>query len=1325
MLFFVFCFFIASSVFLGDRNRSQILSYLKTENCGITDRFLDVGKLRLIEENYRILSDSGSSQVWISNVSGQKYRVKKYVESNYLSPVENWITTSRIQDTSLQAVVTLQGWDEETKSFLKCYIEEFGGEKSINDLYSHLLQEFKVSVFRLAQEVTTFVDLIKRNSHGFLVDLRGFLIKDGHVVAMAFKEEDNLLNFLKTTPIRNMGAVLYDEILYGMILCVRQLHSTGYAHNNISLESFTIDTGYGNEIKLKNLESATVVKKVLPKSNNRWPIQPVATGPQSFFYWSPAKLKGEQHFAANDDIWALGIAAFTLAIRDFPFKWRNMGPNIVKDNIIQSATDLPGMHHQSLRNLLLNLMNHEKKALRTLNAIALGDLFLQKEWRSFQLSGGDLQQCGFPIDFPIQCNDQTLKSVDAHFRSGQTEAALHQREVVFIEKEVVLDQLKDKNCGIDASFRKIWGSLLSTSTGIIKTYAVKSGYALDDIKSTVEANPSLRYKQIGWIVDHQVNLSSSLRDVLVHYMKHNNSGGITTLAKLYEDLLEHLSRSVRKFANEVKTFVTLLRNEDTLENIQKIIPVVGLIIKEGRVVKMVLRKENDYMNMNLHTFLDYNYEKLRKRPSLCVDILAGMTSVVGDLHKRGFVNNNLSLTSFAVTFEDTSVQVRLVDLKLASPIDDEIIVHDSHMEDAVVREIQPFFYYSPKKLRAEKHSAVDADIWALGVISFFVVIHEFPFVWRGDLLASKIQENIIYFAPDLNAIEHPSFKAWLLKMMNVEPKEREALKQITADPFIIEKWNSLEIVKRNGYFFAIENNSKAISSRHVEQISYAVNRSVEANDDSEEKRRERAWSKQTTEEVHKTPKSQTLPEEEEFLEKHLGINQFTSLVQSRDFNDYEIRWSTTQLGNNGVIHFARLGGDKFVLKGLKTDPPLMHLYNMKKNMNPENFMQTTIADIFTGSVVATEKVLGTIASKYDELRLTLGEVYTEQLVNRGNTNVDMLLLCLNQLRPELFEWRVHHVVEMRRSGEMMDTTLNVVGNLLQKVYGQVFSKTLYDVYLECIANSKAQIWTFKNEYHLYERLIRKGVSHPNLSSVAALVKDITVPNLITMLAFPDKGVDYYNFGTYFPLYASKLRVPGIFRNVLLQILGGVEALHNAGVAHHDIKLQNVVFDYDEGNGTIVVTLIDIGNASLFNEPMSNTEINGTSFTLSPEYITKRPLPISREKIDIWAVAMVFFEIATGATPFSIKGGDAYIMKRIISSRPDFTAIKHRSFLNMLELMTHQNPIMRPSAEKLKGHDFFNGGYDTLYFNCNKPANHNYDSLLYIVEERTSARQIVA
>jgi eukaryotic-like serine/threonine-protein kinase len=96
---------------------------------------------------------------------------------------------------------------------------------------------------------------------------------------------------------------------------------------------------------------------------------------------------------------------------------------------------------------------------------------------------------------------------------------------------------------------------------------------------------------------------------------------------------------------------------------------------------------------------------------------------------------------------------------------------------------------------------------------------------------------------------------------------------------------------------------------------------------------------------------------------------------------------------------------------------------------------------------------------------------------------------------------------------------------------------------------------------------------------------------------------------------------------LAQLLGALESLHALGVVHRDVKSANLLIRTDD-----IAKLTDFGIARLPAElaKQSGGMAPGTGAYMAPEQVMGQPID---PRADLYAAAIVMFEMLTGVTPF--------------------------------------------------------------------------------------------
>jgi TolB-like protein len=115
--------------------------------------------------------------------------------------------------------------------------------------------------------------------------------------------------------------------------------------------------------------------------------------------------------------------------------------------------------------------------------------------------------------------------------------------------------------------------------------------------------------------------------------------------------------------------------------------------------------------------------------------------------------------------------------------------------------------------------------------------------------------------------------------------------------------------------------------------------------------------------------------------------------------------------------------------------------------------------------------------------------------------------------------------------------------------------------------------------------------------------------------------------------------------IALQVADALEAAHDAGIVHRDVKPANIAFG-ERGEPK----LLDFGVALLNEEEDSGA--GGTPAYMPPEHV--RGERVDR-RADIWALGVVLFEMLTGSRPYTGGSRDAVLRAIMETDAPDVRA----------------------------------------------------------------------
>ena len=174
------------------------------------------------------------------------------------------------------------------------------------------------------------------------------------------------------------------------------------------------------------------------------------------------------------------------------------------------------------------------------------------------------------------------------------------------------------------------------------------------------------------------------------------------------------------------------------------------------------------------------------------------------------------------------------------------------------------------------------------------------------------------------------------------------------------------------------------------------------------------------------------------------------------------------------------------------------------------------------------------------------------------------------------------------------------------------------------------------------------------------------------------------------------------KEVMLQVLDGVAFMHHHGLAHRDLKLENILLMEPDEFGMGSVKISDFGLTKLLTS--GDTDSSGNHFESehsicgSPLYIAPEMLDTTQDngtdiakyglKIDIWACGIVLFQLLSGKNPFghakgiytlfaAIKAGDYSV------STNEWQHVS-REAQDFVKLLLQVDPVKRPTAEEVFG-----------------------------------------
>ena len=197
-----------------------------------------------------------------------------------------------------------------------------------------------------------------------------------------------------------------------------------------------------------------------------------------------------------------------------------------------------------------------------------------------------------------------------------------------------------------------------------------------------------------------------------------------------------------------------------------------------------------------------------------------------------------------------------------------------------------------------------------------------------------------------------------------------------------------------------------------------------------------------------------------------------------------------------------------------------------------------------------------------------------------------------------------------------------------EVLGKIGTGGMADVYKakDHKLNRFVAVKVLKPEFRDDKTFIRK------FRSEAQAAAGLTHPNIVNVFDVgDDEGVYYIVMelieGITLKEYIAKKGKLSIKEatSIAIQVSMGLEAAHNHGIVHRDVKPQNIIISTD---GKVKVTDFGIARAASSNTISSN--VMGSVHYSSPEQVRGG---YSDEKSDIYSLGITLYEMVTGRVPF--------------------------------------------------------------------------------------------
>jgi serine/threonine protein kinase len=123
------------------------------------------------------------------------------------------------------------------------------------------------------------------------------------------------------------------------------------------------------------------------------------------------------------------------------------------------------------------------------------------------------------------------------------------------------------------------------------------------------------------------------------------------------------------------------------------------------------------------------------------------------------------------------------------------------------------------------------------------------------------------------------------------------------------------------------------------------------------------------------------------------------------------------------------------------------------------------------------------------------------------------------------------------------------------------------------------------------------------------------------------------------------------RKYMAQLMNGLQYVHSQGVLHRDLKLENLLLNFDRS----VLAITDFGLSNFWQPGVQLNTFCGSPEYAAPELFAKDAYDT---KIDVWSSGVVLFGMLTARLPFDAEGKGKEHMKELVRQIKASLTYKH-------------------------------------------------------------------
>ena len=227
--------------------------------------------------------------------------------------------------------------------------------------------------------------------------------------------------------------------------------------------------------------------------------------------------------------------------------------------------------------------------------------------------------------------------------------------------------------------------------------------------------------------------------------------------------------------------------------------------------------------------------------------------------------------------------------------------------------------------------------------------------------------------------------------------------------------------------------------------------------------------------------------------------------------------------------------------------------------------------------------------------------------------------------------------------------------------------------------TKSKIPADMKEYAITEPTYLSKLSHSNIINLLLTYEDEQMIYLF---------LEYVQGGDLYSLVESKGQLSqNLVKTLSHQIVGALNYCHQNNTCHRDIKLENILVEYNPSNETqSKAKLIDFGfAANIPEESYKFQDFPGSMLYAAPELLSGTPY--NARVSDVYSLGVLLYVMLYGRYPFySENNSELYYL--ITSTKPEFDSSFNSASTDLIAKMLHPDPNQRIQLHQVLIHPWF-------------------------------------